>query len=153
MDNLTDSSWIWEERNNITLDHYNMCESVTNHWLFFIFTGYLVPLVSPRVREFIKDKLHTLRNCKVTGQLVSLTEFGFEKIQDIEDNEEMKDYIRRLCKNKKQDIYYTEESLEKLAWLFSGERDINKFSSTGIQQSWKKLNKLIDGSGVRVIRP
>ena len=35
MDNLTDNSWIWEERNdtnNLTLDHYNMCESVTNHW-------------------------------------------------------------------------------------------------------------------------
>ena len=74
MDNLTDSSWIWEERNNttnLTLDHYNMCESVTNHWLYLIFTGYLIPLVSPRVREFIKDKIHTLRNCKVTGRLVS----------------------------------------------------------------------------------
>lgn len=151
MDNLTDSSWIWEERNNITLDHYNMCESVTNHWLFFIFTGYLVPLVSPRVREFIKDKIHTLRNCKVTGQLVSLTEFGFEKIQDIEDNEEMKDYIRRLCKNKNPGLLYTEETIEKMAWLFSGDKKDGDVG--GMHQTYKKLNKLIDGIGVKVIRP
>ena len=154
MDNLTDSSWIWEERNNttnLTLDHYNMCESVTNHWLYFIFSGYLVPLISPRVREFIKDKLHTLRNCKVTGELVSLTEFGFEKIQDIEDNKEMKDYIRRLCKNKNPGLLYTEETIEKMSWLFSGDKKDGK--EGGMHQTYKKLNKLIDGVGVKVIRP
>ena len=120
------------------------------HWLYLIFTGYLIPLVSPRVREFIKDKLHTLRNCKVTGQLVSLTEFGFEKIQDIEDNEEMKDYIRRLCNNKNPGLLYTEETIEKMSWLFSGDKDGKE---EGMQQTWKKLNKLIDGSGVKAIRP
>ena len=99
--------------------------------------------------SLIKDKIHTLRNCKVTGQLVSLTEFGFEKIQDIEDNKEMKDYIRRLCKNKNPGQLYTEETIEKMSWLFSGD----KKDGTGIQQTWKKLNKLIDGMGVKVIRP
>ena len=148
MENLTDSSWIWDETNNTTLEHYNMCESVTNHWLYFIFSGYLLPLISPRVRDFIKDKLSSLRNGEITGQLVSLTEFGFEKIQDIEDNEEMKDYIRRLSNNKNPGLLYTEETIEKLSWLFSGDKD-----GTGIQQTWKKLNKLIDGSGVKVIRP
>ena len=150
MDDLTDSSWIWEENNtnNITLENYNTCESVTNHWLFLIFTGYLLPLVSPRVRGFIKDKLHTLRNCKVTGELVSLTEFGFEKIQDIEDNEEMKDYIRRLSNNKNPGLLYTEATVEKISWLFSGDK-----GGTGIQQTWKKLNRLIDDSGVKVMRP
>ena len=34
----------------------NLCESVTNHWLYLIFTGYLLPIVSPRVRNFTKDK-------------------------------------------------------------------------------------------------
>ena len=149
MENLTDSSWIWDETNNTTLEHYNMCESVTNHWLYFIFSGYLLPLISPRVRDFIKDKLSSLRNGGTTGQLVSLTEFGFEKIQDIEDNNEMKDYIRRLCKNKNPGLLYTEETIEKISWLFSGD----KKDGTGIQQTWKKLNKLIDGGGVKVIRP
>ena len=148
MENFTDSSWIWDDMDNITLDHYNMCESVTNHWLYFIFSGYLLPLISPRVRDFIKDKLSSLRNGETTGQLVSLTEFGFEKIQDIEDNEEMKDYIRRLCNNKNPGLLYTEETIEKMSWLFSGDKN-----GTGIQQTWKKLNKLIDGSGVKVIRP
>jgi len=152
MDNFTDSSWIWEERNtnNITLDHFNMCESVTNHWLYFIFSGYLLPLISPRVRDFIKDKLSSLRNGEITGQLVSLTEFGFEKIQDIERNEEMKDYIRRLCNNKKPGLLYTEEIIEKMSWLFSGDKNGKE---EGIQQTWKKLNKLIDSSGIKVIRP
>ena len=149
MENLTDSSWIWDDMDNITLEHYNMCESVTNHWLYFIFSGYLLPLISPRVRDFIKDKLSSLRNGEKTGQLVSLTEFGFEKIQDIEDNKEMKDYIRRLCKNKNPGSLYTEETIEKMSWLFSGD----KKDGTGIQQTWKKLNKLIDGMGVKVIRP
>ena len=148
MENITDGSWSWSWGETNIADNPNMCESVTNHWLYLIFTGYLIPLVSPRVREFIKDKIHTLRNCKVTGQLVSLTEFGFEKIQDIEDNEEMKDYIRRLCNNKKPGLLYTEETIEKMSWLFSGDKD-----GTGIQQTWKKLNKLIDSSGVKVIRP
>ena len=151
MENLTDSSWIWDETNNTTLEHYNMCESVTNHWLYFIFSGYLLPLISPRVRDFIKDKLSSLRNGEITGQLVSLTEFGFEKIQDIEDNNEMKDYIRRLCKNKKPGLLYTEETIEKMSWLFSGDKKDGK--EGGMHQTYKKLNKLIDGSGVKVIRP
>jgi len=151
MENLTDSSWIWDDMDNITLEHYNMCESVTNHWLYFIFSGYLLPLISPRVRDFIKDKLSSLRNGETTGQLVSLTEFGFEKIQDIEDNKEMKDYIRRLCKNKNPGSLYTEETIEKMSWLFSGERQTGK--EGGMQQTYKKLNKLIDGVGVKVVRP
>ena len=154
MENLTDSSWIWDETNNTTLEHYNMCESVTNHWLYFIFSGYLLPLISPRVRDFIKDKLSSLRNGEITGQIVSLTEFGFEKIQDIENNKEMKDYIKRLCKNKKPGLLYTEETIEKMSWLFSGEKkDGEDGKEEGMQQTWKKLNKLIDNEGIKVIRP
>ena len=152
MENLTDSSWIWDETNDdSTLEYFNMCESLTNHWLYFIFSGYLLPLISPRVRDFIKDKLSSLRNGEKTGQLVSLTEFGFEKIQDIEDNNEMKDYIKRLCKNKNPGLLYTEETIEKMAWLFSGEKKDGE--EGGMHQTYKKLNKLIDGIGVKVIRP
>ena len=148
MENITDGSWSWSWGETDTSDNPNICESVTNHWLYFIFSGYLLPLISPRVREFIKHTYSTLKNSENTGNIVSLTEFGFEKIQDIEDNEEMKDYIRRLCNNKKPGLLYTEETIEKLSWLFSGDKD-----GTGIQQTWKKLNKLIDSSGVKVIRP
>ena len=147
MNNFTDDSWLQ--------DDYNLCNTVTNHWLYFIFTGYLLPLVSPRVRNWFKEFINSSINNKVTGQIVTLTEYGFDKIQEIEDNKEMKDYIRRLCKSKNSKLIYTEESLEKLAWLFSGERDINKFSSTGIQQSWKKLNKIINKGkyGIKIERP
>ena len=98
----------------------------------------------------IRNYLHinSLKNNKVTGLIVTLTEYGFDKIQDIEDNKEMKDYIRRLCNNKNPGLLYTEETIEKMSWLFSGDKD-----GTGIQQTWKKLNKLIDSSGVKVIRP
>ena len=48
--------------------------------------------------------------------------------------------------------YYSDESIEKLAWLFSGE---SKNGQEGIQQSWKKLNKLINSSGygLKINRP
>ena len=144
MDNFTDDSW--SQSNN------DLCNSVTNHWLYFIFAGYVLPLVSPRVRDWFKETLNTLKNNEVTGQIVTLTEYGFDKIQEIENNKEMKDYIRRLCKSKNPDLYYSEESIEKIAWLFSGE---SKNGQDGLQQSWKKLNKLINaaGYGLKVERP
>ena len=144
MENFTESG-------SLSDDFDISCEDITNHWLYFIFSGYLLPLISPRVRDFIKDKLSSLRNGEITGQIVSLTEFGFEKIQDIENNKEMKDYIKRLCKNKKPGLLYTEETIEKMSWLFSGDKKNGK--EEGIQQTWKKLNKLIDNSGIKVIRP
>ena len=133
---MNDSSWIWDEIENDTLDNYNTCESVTNHWLYFVFSGYILPLISPRVRDWLKQSFNTLKNNKVTGNIVTLTEFGFEKIQEIEKNDEMKDYIKRLCSEKNPELYYTEETFEKIAWLFSGE---TKDGKDGIQQTWKKF--------------
>lgn len=130
-------SWIWEEPKS--LDYTNTCEEITNHWLFFIFTGYLLPLVSPRVRAYLKHITNDCKKSKLGGNLISLTEFGFEKIQDIENNEEMKQFIKRLCEEKK--INLNEELLEKLSWLFSGDSDDNHQS---IQQTWKKLNKMLE---------
>ena len=147
---MNDSSWIWDEIENDTLDNYNTCESVTNHWLYFVFSGYILPLISPRVRDWLKQSFNTLKNNKVTGNIVTLTEFGFEKIQEIEKNDEMKDYIKRLCSEKNPELYYTEETFEKIAWLFSGE---TKDGKDGIQQTWKKLNKIIDETGIKIVRP
>ena len=153
MDNLTDSSWIWEDTINTTLDNNNnICESVTNHWLYFIFSGYLLPLISPKVREYLMHIYSTLKNSKVTGDIVSLTEFGFEKIQDIEDNKEMKNYIKRLCdkKNPNWSNILKDETIEKFAWEFSGQK---KGDNPGIQQTWKKLNKMLDNGVINMGRP
>ena len=39
-----DSGWIWDEYDNSTLDNNNnICENVTNHWLYFVFSGYVLP--------------------------------------------------------------------------------------------------------------
>ena len=140
--NYTDDSWTWEED--------NICENITNHWLYFVFSGYVLPLVSPRIREWLKETLNSLKNNKIGGEIVTLTEFGFQKIQDIENNDEMKKYIKRIVKQKNPSLFYSEESLEKLALLFSGDETKN-----GLAQSWKKLNKMIElgDHSVKVVRP
>ena len=78
------------------------------------------------------------------------SEYGFDKIQDIENNDEMKEYIKRLCKEKKPELFYSEESLEKMALLFSGDD-----GKKAIAQSWRKLNKFINSEqlGVKESRP
>ena len=147
MSNLTDfSSDSWLQ------DSSDLCEEVTNHWLYFIFAGYVLPLISPRVRDWFKETLNSLKNNDITGDIVTLTEYGFDKIQDIENNKEMKKYIKRLCEAKNPSLYYSDETVEKIAWLFSGE---SKDGQEGIQQSWKKLNKLINSSGysIKINRP
>ncbi len=117
----------------------NLCESVTNHWLYLIFTGYLLPIVSPRVRNFTKEFLNSLRNNKITGKVVTLTEYGFEKIQSIEENDEMKNFIARLCIDK--NIQFDEETIHEISWLFSG--DSNEYHDS-ITQTWTKLNKVLE---------
>ena len=55
-------SWIWEDFNNNTILNNtliindtivsnNVCEEVTNHWLYFIFSGYLLPLISQELEH------------------------------------------------------------------------------------------------------
>ena len=142
-------SWIWDDFNNFTnysniTDISNVngytsdCEEITNHWMFLIFSGYVLPLISPRVRNFLKETINSIKNSNVGGQFVTLTEFGFEKIQEIEDNKEMKKFIERMCIEKK--IEWNDETLEKIAWLFSGDKDKDHAS---VQQTWKKLNKVL----------
>ena len=93
---MDSGSWIWDDYDNSTLDNNNICENVTNHWLYFIFSGYLLPLISPRVRDWFRESVNSLKNSSVGGQIVTLTEYGFQKIQDIENNDK-NEYIRRLC--------------------------------------------------------
>ena len=147
---MDSGSWIWDEYSNSSITQDNVCENVTNHWLYFIFSGYLLPLISPRVRDWFKETVNSLKNSNVGGNIVTLTEFGFNKIKEIENNDEMKEYIKRLIKQKNTSLFYSEESLEKLALLFSGDETKN-----GISQSWKKLNKIIElgTHGVKITRP
>ena len=88
MNNFTDGSW-----DNLDIS----CEEITNHWLYFIFSGYLVPLISPKIRGYFHEFINSCKNNEITGKIVTLTEFGFEKIQDIENNQELKNFIRRFC--------------------------------------------------------
>ena len=147
-----ESSWSWEEFNNTTdttdlNTTSDLCENVTNHWLYFVFTGYLLPLVSPRVRDWIKETVNSLKNNKVTGQLVTLTEFGFNKIQDIQSDEEMKEFIKRICKSRRPGLLIQEKMYDKLAEEFSGK---------GGGKSWRYLINIIDNShniGIQFARP
>ena len=135
---MDSQSWFWEENTTIVND-YNLCENVTNHWLYFIFSGYVLPFISPRVRDWCKEFLNSMKNSEVGGKIVTLTEFGFQKIQDIENNDEMKEYIKRLLQKKTPSLIYSEETIQHLTILFSGDEN-----NGGIAQSYKKLLKLIE---------
>ena len=79
MENITGS---WNE-NTIN------CEDLTNNGLYMIFIGYVLPFLSPKVRNYGKEILCSLKNAgKVAGNLVSLTEYGFEKVQGLKNNNE-----------------------------------------------------------------
>ena len=147
-------SWIWDDYNNdkilntTNIDfNNNLCENVTNHWLYFIFTGYLLPLVSPRVRDWIKETINSIKNSEVGGKVVTLTEYGFDKIQDIENDSEMKEFIKRMVKSKRPGLLIQEKMYDKLAEEFSGK---------GGGKSWRYLNKIINNShniGTEFARP
>ena len=147
-------SWIWDDYNNNTIlnttnidFNNNVCENVTNHWLYFIFTGYLLPLVSPRVRDWFKETIDSIKNSEVGGKVVTLTEYGFDKIQDIENDSEMKEFIKRMVKSKRPGLLIQEKIYDKLAEEFSGK---------GGGKSWRYLNKIINNShniGTEFARP
>ena len=115
------------------------CEQITNHWLYFIFSGYLLPLISPKLRRYFHEVINSCKNNEITGKVVTLTEFGFEKIQDIQNNHEMSNFIRRVCIDK--NIEYDEELINHVSWLFSGDNDEQHQS---LKQTWKRLNETLD---------
>ena len=112
------------------------CEDLTNNNLYILFVGYVVPLLSPRVRNYGRELLSHLKNAgKVAGNIVSVTEYGFEKIQDLSNNGEMVQFIQKVCDKKKIDVTMAE--IKELSWRFSGDTANGKRES--IQQTWKSL--------------
>ena len=142
---MDSNSWTWDEYNS-TFNDLNMCENITNHWLYLVFSGYLLPLISPRVREWLKETLNSLKSNDITGELVTLTEYGFNKIQDIENDEEMKNFIKRMVKSRRPGLLIQEQFYDKLADEFSG-KDGGK--------SWRYLMKVINSHniGTQFARP
>ena len=142
---MDSNSWTWDEYNS-TFNDLNMCENITNHWLYLVFSGYLLPLISPRVREWLKETLNSLKSNDITGELVTLTEYGFNKIQDIENDEEMKEFIKRMVKSRRPGLLIQEQFYDKLADEFSG-KDGGK--------SWRYLMKVINSHniGTQFARP
>jgi len=129
MENITEySSNSWDS----SID----CEDLTNNGLYIIFVGYVVPLLSPRVRNYGRELLSHFKNAgKVAGDIVSVTEYGFEKIQDLSNNGEMVQFIQKVCDKKKIDVTMAE--IKELSWRFSGDTANGKRES--IQQTWKSL--------------
>ena len=142
---MNTNSWTWDEYNTTSNDQ-NMCENITNHWLFLVFSGYLLPLISPRVREWLKETLNSLKSSDITGDLVTLTEYGFNKIQDIENDEEMKNFIKRLCKSKQPGLLIQDKVLDKLVKEFSGKEG---------GKSWRSLLKQLNNNNIghKIVRP
>ena len=130
-----EGSGSWET----TMVNYDFdCEEVTNNGLYLIFVGYLLPLLSPKVRNYGKELLTMFRNAgKVAGDIVSLTEYGFEKIQDLSDNKEMVKFIQKYCDSKKINILPSQ--ISELSWDFSGDSE-----KDGRQETWKRLLLKLD---------
>jgi len=129
MENITDgSSNSWEG----TID----CEDLTNNPIYILFIGYLLPLLSPKVRNYGRELLSHWKNAgKVASDIVSVTEYGFDKIQNLSNNEEMAQFIQRVCDKKKIDVTTTE--IRELSWRFSG--DTGNGRKESIQQTWNAL--------------
>ena len=119
-----------------TLEDNIDCNEITNNGLYLILVGYLLPLISPKIRSYCLEGLTFFRNAgRVAGDLVSLTEFGFEKIQDLSDNKEMIRFIQKMCDTKKLNILPGQ--IAELAWNFSGDTDNDNGENK--QETWKKL--------------
>ena len=129
MENITDgSSNSWEG----TID----CEDLTNNPIYILFIGYLLPLLSPKVRNYGRELLSHWKNAgKVASDIVSVTEYGVDKIQNLSNNEEMAQFIQRVCDKKKIDVTTTE--IRELSWRFSG--DTGNGRKESIQQTWNAL--------------
>jgi len=131
------SSDSWSNGSENTFD----CNELTNNGLYLIFVGYLLPLLSPKVRAYGKEALSVFKNMgKVASDVVSLTEFGFDKIQGLSNNDEMSTFIQRLSDQKNMNVLSSQ--IKELAWSFSG--DTQKGNKEHRQETWKKLLSELD---------
>lgn len=138
MENVTQfSSDSWSNDSEKNLD----CNDLTNNGLYLIFVGYLLPFLSPKVRDYGKEVLSVFRNMgRVASDVVSLTEFGFDKIQGLSNNDEMSAFIQRLSDKKNMNVLSSQ--IQEIAWSFSG--DTQNGSKEHKQETWKKLLNELD---------
>ena len=116
------------------------CEDITNNGLYMIFIGYVYPLLSPTIRNYMKDLFIHVKNVgKVTGEIVSLTEFGFTKVQKIENIEDMVKFIERVSKNK--DLSIMKDDLVECAKSYAGGEGKNEGSWNSLLKQLEKLHK------------
>jgi len=112
------------------------CNELTNNGLYLIFIGYLMPLLSPKIRDYGREVLTSFRNMgNIAGDMVSVTEFGFEKIQELSDNNEMVQFIQRVSDKKNINVFSSQ--IQEIAWSFSGDTQNGKKDNK--QETWKKL--------------
>jgi hypothetical protein len=76
----------------------------------------------------------------VVGKLVSVSEYGFNNIQNLSDNKEMVDFIERVATNKKYRVLPGQ--VMELAWSFSGDDDGGNKDRR--EETWNKLMKELD---------
>jgi hypothetical protein len=142
MENVTQfSSESWSNGSEKNLD----CNDLTNNGLYLIFVGYLLPFLSPKVRDYGKEVLSVFRNMgRVASDVVSLTEFGFDKIQGLSNNDEMSAFIQRLSDKKNMNVLSSQ--IQEIAWSFSG--DTQNGSKDHKQETWKKLLNELDRTSI-----
>lgn len=123
-----------ENYTNVTMDVTTNtidCQDLTSNGLYMIFIGYIYPLISPTIRNYLKDIFCHVKNFgKVSGEIVSLTEFGFTKVQNIHNINDMAKFIERVSKNKNLKIM--KDEFIECAKSFAGGEEYN-------EESWNKL--------------
>jgi len=116
------------------------CEDITNSGFYMIFIGYVYPLLSPTIRNYMKDMVIHVKNVgKVTGEIVSLTEFGFTKLQKIKNIEDMAKFIERVSKNKNLSIM--KDDIIECAKSYAGGEGHNEGSWNSMLDNLEKLHK------------
>tara|TARA_B100000686_G_C16769204_1_gene963905 strand:- start:1849 stop:2292 length:444 start_codon:yes stop_codon:yes gene_type:complete len=137
MENITNITNVTEA---LSSDGIFDCEDITNNGLYMIFIGYVYPLLSPTIRNYMKDMIIHVKNVgKVTGEIVSLTEFGFSKVQKIENIEDMAKFIERVSKNKNLSIM--KDDFIECAKSYAGGESHNEGSWNSLLKQLEKLHK------------
>tara|TARA_B100000902_G_C26729217_1_gene630557 strand:- start:113 stop:550 length:438 start_codon:yes stop_codon:yes gene_type:complete len=134
MENITNATEVLNTSGNFD------CEDITNSGFYMIFIGYVYPLLSPTIRNYMKDMFVHVKNVgKVTGEIVSLTEFGFTKLQKIHNIEDMAKFIERVSKNKNLSIM--KDDLVECAKSYAGGEGHNEGSWNSLLDNLEKLHK------------